>query len=645
MGKKIVFLVLLIICLPVFVCSQEAYRDIYGVGVPLDSLSNLRVGPSAAAGREVDFRFRAAYSKSLTSFKVWYKSGSGYSMGATTDLRASLYADDGTGNHRPNKTSELAYKEWTHTNSAAYYFELVTFETPYTVTEGNLYHIYIKNVSANKDTNYVSVNYLQRRPPGYNPRNAYIADLNLEVMGWTSVWTHYTVEDNGNCLTPMYTIYYSDATYQGLVYADSQSGAPSSVYSTTRKIRERFTVTGGNKIITSAYVYVQKLGSPPNDLQIRLEDSSNDEIETITVPAANIATDSNWEGGNFVSSHTLLDGNTYYLVLQMTAGNSSNCYRAYEINQRTSDFSGWYFSDGYWQKTINGSDWTSQTTRDLMFYFDAAPGISAAVTGTLADGATEAQIVAGGETLIVTLANDTWVAAGGVFDAIRQDIIDGLDSGGVEAHGWDVEVKGNMAVGEVVRTNATVVTITLAAQASYSITQNETITATIPATALVESSSPVIATPTFEITAASDPVAVLTGTLADNATEGEVVAGGETCIITLTNDTWVAAGGVFDAVRQDIIDGMDSAQSEGTGWNAEVRDKEVVGAVVRDTATQVTITLTAAAAYDISANETITVTVPASALVTSGSPVVATPTYSIIFFDTSTEEIVGITLQ
>jgi len=124
-------------------------------------------------------------------------------------------------------------------------------------------------------------------------------------------------------------------------------------------------------------------------------------------------------------------------------------------------------------------------------------------------------------------------------------------------------------------------------------------------------------------------VAVITGTAAAGLTEAEVVAGGETIIITLTNDTWVAAGATFNAQRQNIIDGLDSAQSEATGWNAEVRDKEVVTAVVRTSDTVVTITLSAAAAYDVTADETITVTVPASALVTSVSALTATPTIGV----------------
>jgi len=124
----------------------------------------------------------------------------------------------------------------------------------------------------------------------------------------------------------------------------------------------------------------------------------------------------------------------------------------------------------------------------------------------------------------------------------------------------------------------------------------------------------------------------LTGTLTENTYESSIVTGGKTIILTLTGDTWAAAGtGAIGSTAdtQAIIDGITSAQSETFGWNNEVRDKEVVGAVVRTSSTIATITLTAAAAYNITADETITATVPAAALVTSTSSIVASPTVSI----------------
>lgn len=122
--------------------------------------------------------------------------------------------------------------------------------------------------------------------------------------------------------------------------------------------------------------------------------------------------------------------------------------------------------------------------------------------------------------------------------------------------------------------------------------------------------------------------AAISGTATQGMSENAVVNGGRTIIITLTDDEWVGAGSTFDAQRQNIIDGLDSAQSEAAGWNAEVRDNEVVGAVVRDTPTRVTITLSASAGYSVDNNETITVTVPATAVL-KNQAITGSPTFGV----------------
>jgi hypothetical protein len=156
-------------------------------------------------------------------------------------------------------------------------------------------------------------------------------------------------------------------------------------------------------------------------------------------------------------------------------------------------------ADGF---TLNWT--TADATARLILYWATEAGVSAAITGTVGDGATEAEIVAGSGTVIITLTGDTWVAAGATFDAIRQDIIDGIDSAQAEGTGWDAVVKAGLAVTDVVRTSATVVTVTLPAFGSYNITANETITVTVPSTAVVGGVA-TIATPTFAVTAVITP--------------------------------------------------------------------------------------------------------------------------------------------
>lgn len=86
------------------------------------------------------------------------------------------------------------------------------------------------------------------------------------------------------------------------------------------------------------------------------------------------------------------------------------------------------------------------------------------------------------------------------FASARQAIINGLDSAQAEGTGWDAVVKAGQGVSGVVRTSDTVCTITLDAFASYGITTQETVTATIPAAALLGATS-VVAAPTFTVDA------------------------------------------------------------------------------------------------------------------------------------------------
>jgi len=128
-------------------------------------------------------------------------------------------------------------------------------------------------------------------------------------------------------------------------------------------------------------------------------------------------------------------------------------------------------------------------------------------------------------------------------------------------------------------------------------------------------------------TSALDVSATISGTVA--FTETTVRAGGQTIIITINNDTWVAAGTPFNQQRQNILNGISSAQAEITGWNREVRDKESIVSVVRTSDTVVTVTLSAAPGYDITVAEVITVTVPDEALETNTDDVIGIPTIGV----------------
>lgn len=250
-----------------------------------------------------------------------------------------------------------------------------------------------------------------------------------------------------------------------------------------------------------------------------------------------------------------------------------------------------------------------------------------ALSGTCTDSATEGSVTAGGLTTILTVAGDQYVADDGTFAGIRQDILDGFASdNATDATDFIAEVVGNENVTSVVRTDANTVTITWSAAAAFDVTILETITHTMPASALLASSAPVVASPSFTVT----PTTIaLTGTAASGLTAAEVVTGSETLIFTATGDEFVATLGADNQITTDFLAAIDSAQSEATGWDAEVKANLDYTMLTRDSATQCTLVLPAAASYAITANETITATPPASSLVASTAPIVASPTMTV----------------
>lgn len=253
------------------------------------------------------------------------------------------------------------------------------------------------------------------------------------------------------------------------------------------------------------------------------------------------------------------------------------------------------------------------------------PVIFVTATGTMFSSTTEADIVSGGRTIILTLTGATWNVAGTPFDGQRRNIINGIVSSSNEATWWNaLRTATNIPNSSVVRTSDTVVTITIPAIAAYNITFDEVLSITVPSTAQ-SAGTALIAGQLATITAApAAPSAVITGTAAGGWFESEVVSGGDTLILTLSADTWIASGTSFDAQRQAIINGIVAATSPTNGWNA-VRSSIPVTSVVRTSATVVTITIPALASYSVTANETLTVTIPASAVV-GNNAIVATPT-------------------
>jgi len=131
---------------------------------------------------------------------------------------------------------------------------------------------------------------------------------------------------------------------------------------------------------------------------------------------------------------------------------------------------------------------------------------SAVLTGTALDTIDEDDITTGSKTIIVTLHNDTFKAAGtGPIGstADTQALIDGFDAASSPTNGWNNEVRDKALTSEVVRTSSTIATWTVAAQSGYDVSAQEIITGTIPTDVLVIGFGAITATPNFTVDAVS----------------------------------------------------------------------------------------------------------------------------------------------
>jgi hypothetical protein len=147
---------------------------------------------------------------------------------------------------------------------------------------------------------------------------------------------------------------------------------------TTSMVRERFTVSGGDRTVTEAWVRVGRQSGSGN-ITIRLEDDSGTLIEQKSVSVASVnlwtrgadADNGDWVGIVFDSSHVLSNGTAYRLRVSSDVGTQCTMVpiRPYDTSGTTNADPGMdsrRFADGVAQYTTNsGGAWAA-------FYTDSS---------------------------------------------------------------------------------------------------------------------------------------------------------------------------------------------------------------------------------------------------------------------------------
>jgi hypothetical protein len=182
------------------------------------------------------------------------------------------------------------------------------------VTSGAVYHIVVKPVS-----NPVKCLALRATTP---PNQLIVYDQTSDVNSNTlfNDGFGWTVQD----YQPVYILEYSDNTQEGNPCCSVDWG---SIYGDNCE-SERFTITGGDRFITSVGAYLSSLGNPPNDCAFVLYNITDgvEEAGGTIVTAAEITASWTWYTYDLPSAKTLVNGKQYRFYLKTTGGNSSNKY-------------------------------------------------------------------------------------------------------------------------------------------------------------------------------------------------------------------------------------------------------------------------------------------------------------------------------
>ena len=334
-----------------------------------DSRNNWPIGGAVAA--KIAYRFLCSASSAANTLRVQQRGGSGYSLGTGGTIRASIQAD---ASGVPSGTI-LAQLTWSPGNPGGDWekWDLLTFPTPATLTAGNRYHLVFENVHASASSNWISLNGLYFWGANGGSRQPCFEDDDLALLrAAPSTWG---VQNND---TPIFDLAYASGAHDGFGYQGTLWPNWGSIGGNAM-VRERFTVSGGNRTVLSAGLKLKRI-SGTGALTIRLETGAGVLIEEGTVAASAIPigaavagtvaglSGKTWANVTFASSHVLTSGQSYNLRASAPAGTQ---YAIIPVHEGTTKgLLSFCFRDGVAEKTTDGTSWSalnSAQATDLEF--------------------------------------------------------------------------------------------------------------------------------------------------------------------------------------------------------------------------------------------------------------------------------------
>jgi hypothetical protein len=344
---------------------------LYGVAINADTLANTQIGGTDNSGNtKVAYRFTPDHNGALAAIRVYFEIGSRYGGGNGGQRSVTIQSDAG------GKPSGTVLARTTISGNTR--FRRITFTNSATLTAGVRYHVVFVNTDASPRSNFVSANALY-------VWDSVSPDQPMYGDDWAVLIDHGGGWSQRSNYTPILQLDYSNGASDGIGYMEAWQRVQPAIGG-TKKVRERFTVTGSNRTVTQVSVRLKRDGSAGSGaLTVRLEDGSGNAIDEGTIPASAFPIGSQVDGsGNhnawgtfrFSTTRTLVRGETYHLVLSAPSGTT---FRAQPIREGV-DYGfdpATYFADGTGQYDA-GSGWrgfdqpggsSNSDQGDLQFYF------------------------------------------------------------------------------------------------------------------------------------------------------------------------------------------------------------------------------------------------------------------------------------
>lgn len=333
--------------------EKNSTPDIYGPGIFSQALNNIPVRIQS-----VSYRFLSTHTgtvKDVLFYLITHGPHAGYNAGTGGILRVELQTDDGSSHHNPSRHS-LGAVSIPQPDKTKGFFKEELSPNP-ALTAGQIYHLVFTNADLDATNNYVSVDDAWLSSP-LKPMQPRFSDTDwavLQTSGPISDWDVYRYN------TPILEVDFTDGTAIGMGYMEFWPEFAQAI-SGDRKVREQFTVSGGNRTATSLSLAGILKDNGREPLTVELQDSHGSPIETRTISSDRIPEENHcaqragspncgdWNTVRFSHPQMLENGKTYYVVLSAPDGAS---YHAYPI-RRGVDYGfqpGTYFNDGYAQFT------------------------------------------------------------------------------------------------------------------------------------------------------------------------------------------------------------------------------------------------------------------------------------------------------